>query len=90
MECAQQSLRDARREPLPKVPCLWCRKPMPRGRVTRQTCSDACRAAFSKFELERKRRSCGYPRGEGRIAWGVNDGNGSAVNSKRIGSALNT
>jgi hypothetical protein len=56
MECAQQSLRDARREPLPKVPCLWCRKPMQRELVTRQTCSHACQAAFSRFELERKRR----------------------------------
>ena len=40
---SSQKIRDARRETLPELPCLWCRKPMQRTRPTRQTCSDACR-----------------------------------------------
>jgi predicted nucleic acid-binding Zn ribbon protein len=52
---SSQKIRDARREPLPDMPCLWCRKPMQRERNSRQTCSDACRKALSRFDRARKK-----------------------------------
>jgi hypothetical protein len=52
---SSQKIRDARWEPLPDIPCLWCREPMHRVRSTRRTCSDACRKALSRFDRARKK-----------------------------------
>src|SRR5271165_7057105 len=43
---SSQRIRDEWREPLPQSKCAWCKNAMDRRRSTRNTCSDACRAAL--------------------------------------------
>jgi predicted nucleic acid-binding Zn ribbon protein len=53
---SSQKIRDARWEPLPYKLCKRCGALMKSIRVTKKTCSDACRTALSRLKRQRKRR----------------------------------